>query len=71
MSSPRNVVRFPRAVATLEAQAVADVFSRAAVEIQDLAGASWAYDPATFRRKLRALVAATIQLAVEAEGCES
>ena len=67
----RNVVRFPRAVATLEAQAVADVFAGAARELEDLAGCAHAYDPSTLRRKLRGIVAATVEAAVNAEGSES
>lgn len=67
----RNVVRFPRTTAMLEAQRVADVFSRAAVEFQDLTATAWAYDPSTFRRNVRSIIAATVHLAVEAEGAET
>jgi hypothetical protein len=66
-----NVVRFPRTSALLEAQRVADVFSSAAVELAELTEAAHAHDAGTFRRKVRGIVAATVQLAVEAEGCES
>lgn len=69
--SPEQIVRFPRAAAALEAQRVADVFGRAAVELTELAGAAHAYDPSTLRRKVRGVVAATVQEAVEAEGSET
>jgi hypothetical protein len=66
-----QLVRFPRTTCMLEAQAIADVFSSAAVDLTELAGCAHTYDPATFRRKLRGIVAATVQLAVEAEGAET
>jgi hypothetical protein len=47
------------------------VFSSAAVELAELTEAAHAHDAGTFRRKVRGIVAATVQLAVEAEGCES
>jgi hypothetical protein len=70
--SPGGVVlRFPRAASMLEAMAVAQVFSGAAIELEELAGSAHVYNASTLRRKVRGIVAAAVQLAVEAEGAES
>ena len=66
----RFVARFPRAVATMRAQAVAAVFASAARELEDLAGCSHAYEAGTLFRKIRGIVAATVEAAVNAEGDE-
>jgi hypothetical protein len=63
----RFAARFPRAVATMRAQAVAAVFASAARELEDLAGCSHA---STLFRKIRGIVAATVEAAVNAEGDE-
>lgn len=64
----RNVVRFPRASLTLEAQNIANVFRQAAVDLEEVAGASHAYDPGTLRRKIRAITLAAVASAVDCEG---
>lgn len=68
--TPQEKARFPRATATLDAQRIADTLRKAATELEELAGASHAYDPATFRRKVRAVTLDTMYRVVELEGEE-
>lgn len=64
----RVVSRFPRAEAMLEATRIADAFKAGADALDDLAGAAFAYEVGTLRRKMRGIVLATVEAAVEAEG---
>lgn len=66
--TPSNVVRFPRTSLMLEAQSIADVFRRAAVDLEEIAGTAHAYDPGTLRRKIRAITLAAVASAVDCEG---
>lgn len=66
--TPSNVVRFPRTSLMLEAQNIADVFRRAAIDLEEIAGTAHAYDPGTLRRKIRAITLAAVASAVDCEG---
>jgi hypothetical protein len=54
----------------LDAVAIAGAFRKAATELDELAGAAHAYDPATFRRKVRGVTLHTMYQVVELEGEE-
>jgi hypothetical protein len=66
--NPLTESRFPRAAAMLEATRVADALRAGAEELDAIAGAAHAYERGTLRRKVRAIVLATVEAAVEAEG---
>jgi hypothetical protein len=57
-----------RAAAMFEAGGVADALRADAEERDAIAGAAHGYEPGTLRRKVRAIVLATVEAAVEAEG---
>lgn len=74
MSAERKALaeraRFPRAATVLDAAAIAETLRKAATELDELAGCAHAYDPATFRRKVRAITVHTLYRVVELEGDE-
>ena len=68
--NPLTESRFPRTAAALEATRIATALRAGARELDALAAAAHAYEPGTLRRKLRAVVLATVEAAIEAEGLE-
>jgi hypothetical protein len=68
--TPRELMRFRRTAVVNDLLAVAAALKLGAEECEELAEAAPAWDPATLRRKLSAIVLATLENVVNAE-CSS
>jgi len=65
--TPRQLLRFRRTAVVLDLLAVATALERGAQECREFAEAAPAWDPNALRRKLTAIVLATLESVVEAE----
>lgn len=65
--APTARARYARAACVIDLEAVALAFEAGACECREFAEAAPAWDPATLRRKLHAIVLSTIAAVVDAE----
>lgn len=68
--TPRQLMRFRRTAVVTDLLAVAAALRAGAAECEEYAEAAPAWEPATLRRKLAAIVLATLENVVQAE-CSS